>query len=69
MKSPMAITALNGIRILPSLSFSSSNFSVYALVSNVVYATTSGIPSIVQDGVYGAGGYGCFFSNMGETIT
>ncbi len=30
-KSPIAITALNGIRRFPSLLFSSSSFSVYAV--------------------------------------
>ena len=36
---------------------------MYALTSYVVYATTSGVPTVVQDGVYavGAGDYGGFF--------
>ena len=44
---------------------------MYALASYVVYATTSGVPTAVQGGVYaiGAGGYGGFFPNMGGSIT
>ena len=38
-------------------------FPLYALASYVVYATTSGVPTAVQGGVYavGAGGYGGFY--------
>ncbi|XP_044455258.1 uncharacterized protein [Triticum aestivum] len=38
-------------------------FPLYALASYVVYATTSGVPTVVQGGVYavGAGGYGGFY--------
>ena len=36
---------------------------MYAFASYVVYATTSGVPTAVQGGLYvvGAGGYGGFY--------
>ena len=40
-------------------------FLLYALASYVVYTTTSGVPTVVQGGVYaiGGGGYGGFFQH------
>ena len=52
------------ISFLRKKCFSSTGyFSLYALASYVVYATTTGAPPVVQGGVYavGAGGYGGFF--------